>query len=173
MREINILEQDIRCCGDFYVDIDCINIEYELWFVKGGREMNKAGEKVKKIIDEEFDGILGMMVISYILEKGMENIKEIDETELMPGDFAQALVRCAAIVCKECDKNDDFLPYIINYLPVPAAQTKEIEFYQEEMTKYRWERFVESLGINYKESADEILAVTLNANVVQVYREEE
>ena len=32
MREINILEQDIRCCDDLYVDIDCINITYELWF---------------------------------------------------------------------------------------------------------------------------------------------
>lgn len=32
MRKIDITKQDIRCCDDIYVDMDCINIEYELWF---------------------------------------------------------------------------------------------------------------------------------------------
>lgn len=32
MREINITKQEINCTGDIYIDIDCINIEYELWF---------------------------------------------------------------------------------------------------------------------------------------------
>lgn len=32
MREIDITKQDIRCCDDFYVEYDWVNIPYELWF---------------------------------------------------------------------------------------------------------------------------------------------
>ena len=32
MREIDITKEDIRCCDDFYVEDDYINITYELWF---------------------------------------------------------------------------------------------------------------------------------------------
>lgn len=32
MREIDIMKQDIRCCDDFYIEDDYVNIPYELWF---------------------------------------------------------------------------------------------------------------------------------------------
>lgn len=32
MREIDITKQDIRCCDDFYIEDEYINIPYELWF---------------------------------------------------------------------------------------------------------------------------------------------
>ena len=32
MREIDITKQDLRCCDGLYIDIDCINVQYELWF---------------------------------------------------------------------------------------------------------------------------------------------
>lgn len=31
-RQIDITKQDIRCCDDFYIEDDCLNIPYELWF---------------------------------------------------------------------------------------------------------------------------------------------
>lgn len=33
--------------------------------------------KIGKIIEEEFDSRIGNMVISYIMDKGIENVKEI------------------------------------------------------------------------------------------------
>lgn len=32
MREIDITKQDIRCCDDFYIEDDYVNVPYELWF---------------------------------------------------------------------------------------------------------------------------------------------
>lgn len=32
MRKIDITKQDIRCCDDFYIEDDWVNIPYELWF---------------------------------------------------------------------------------------------------------------------------------------------
>jgi hypothetical protein len=35
------------------------------------------------------------------------------------------------------------------------------------MTKWRWERFIDDLDIEYEENADEIELVVLNANVIE------
>ena len=67
--------------------------------------------KIGKIIEEEFDARMGNAVISYIMSKGIENIKEITDEQisklegngLMTQDFVQSLVRCAKRICNECE----------------------------------------------------------------------
>ena len=136
---------------------------------------NIAGEKVCKIINEEFDGRVAMTVVSYILENGFDTLRRLTEEDilevkgnaLMKDRFCQALVRTAVRICNECDEIDEFLPFIVNHLYVPNAKMKEVTLYQDEMTRYRWEEFVDGLDIEYEESADEIEMVVVNANVIE------
>ena len=142
---------------------------------------NTAGDKVKQIINKEFDSRVAMAVVTYILDYGFEKLKKVKEEDilqmkgnaLMTDEFVQALVRAAVRICKECNQIDDFLPYIVNHLYVPNAQMNDLYFDQDEMTKYRWETFICDLGIDYDESADEIEMVKLNATVLEVYRKGE
>lgn len=88
----------------------------------------------------------------------------------MTDEFVQTMVRTARRICIECDLQEDIYPFIINHMYVHAAPTKEITVYQDELTKWRWERFVDDLDVDYEENADEILSVTLNTNVIGVER---
>jgi hypothetical protein len=143
--------------------------------------MNKAGEKVRQIIAEEFDGRLEMAVVTYILDTGFERLKEMKEKDilqfkgnaLMTDEFVQALVRAAVRICKECHHIDDFLPFIVNYLYVPKAKMHDVEIYQDQMSKWRWQELMNDLDVDFEEEADEIEAVFLKANVISVARKEE
>lgn len=139
---------------------------------------NNAGEKVRRIIEEEFDGRVEMTVVTYILDKGFENLREVTEEEilevkgnaLMTNRFCQALVRAAVRICKECHEIDDFLPFIVNYLYVPNAKMKEISFYLDDFGKYAWEELIDTFDdVDYKDSPSEIKMITLNANVIATY----
>ncbi len=65
--------------------------------------MRRYKTKIENIIKEEFYLIMGNVVISYIMNKGIENVKEITDEQisklegngLMTQDFVQSLVRCA------------------------------------------------------------------------------
>lgn len=140
---------------------------------------NTAGEKVRNIINEEFDGRMEIAVVTYILDKGFENLKEISEEEilkvkgngLMTDRFCQTLVRAAVRICKECNEIDDFLPFIINYLYVPKARMKELEVYSSEMLPSQWEEFLDKFNVDYEE-ADKVDMVVLNANVIETFKAE-
>lgn len=140
---------------------------------------NTAGEKVRNIINEEFDGRMEIAVVTYILDKGFENLKEISEEEilkvkgngLMTDRFCQTLVRAAVRICKECNEIDDFLPFIVNYLYVPKARMKEFEVYSSEMLPSQWEEFLDKFNVDYEE-AGEVDMVVLNANVIETFKAE-
>lgn len=61
--------------------------------------------KIGKIIEEEFDSRMGNAVISYIMDKGMSNVKEITDEQikklegngLMTQDFCSVISK----VCKK------------------------------------------------------------------------
>ena len=135
---------------------------------------NTAGEKVKQIIENEFDGRLSMAVIAYILDKGFENLKEVSEEDileikgnaLMTDEFCQSLVRCAVRICKECHYIDEFLPFIVNLLYVPNAPMHELELFYDDFGKYDWEHIIDKLNIDYEENQEEIQYVKINANVL-------
>lgn len=79
--------------------------------------------KIGKIIEEEFDSRMGNAVISYIMDKGMSNVKEITDEQieklegngLMTQDFVQSLVRCTRRICNECKWNE-LIEFIRLYL---------------------------------------------------------
>lgn len=143
--------------------------------------MKIAGDKVKQIIRQDFDMRLANAVITYILSEGIstlekctdEDVAKVKGNPLMTAKFVQAMVRTAIRICKECDVDDDIYPFIINHMYVHAAPTKEITVYQDELTKWRWEQLINDLDVDYEENADEILSVTLNANVIGVERKED
>lgn len=136
---------------------------------------NKAGEKVKQIINKEFDARMSMAVVTYILDKGFENLKEITEEEIlkvkgnamMTDRFCQSLVRAAVRICKECHYIDEFLPFIVNHLYVPNAKTKEITIYKEERQSWEWEEYLRKFDLDDEDDELEIDSITLNANVIE------
>jgi hypothetical protein len=142
---------------------------------------NRAGEKVRDIIRDEFDSRLEMAVVTYIIDNGYDNLREMTEEEilkvkgnaLMTDEFCQALVRAAVRICKECNHIDEFLPFIVNYLYVPKAKMHEVEIWQDQMSKWRWNDFINELDIDFEEDADEIQAVFLNATVIATIGGEE
>ena len=78
--------------------------------------------KVKQIIEDEFDGRLGLMVITYLLDQiGMTKAATItdDDIDAVKGngfftdDFMRGIVKAARIIAQECDFTTDVIPYII------------------------------------------------------------
>lgn len=78
--------------------------------------------KVKQIIDNEFDSRLGLAVLSYTLgQLGQDQAatltdEDIEKTEgngIMTESFVQSLMRCAKRVASECSFTNDIVPYII------------------------------------------------------------
>lgn len=82
--------------------------------------------KVKQIINEEFDSRMGLAVIQYLCEQvGMDNAAKITDEEIaaiegnaiMTQEFCQAIVRCARRIATECSFVGDIVPYLINEYP--------------------------------------------------------
>lgn len=142
---------------------------------------NNAGQKVRDIIRKEADSRMEMAIVTYILDKGWEVIKQITEKDIkemkspsnmMTDEFCRALVRAACRVCNECDQINDFLPFIVNYLYVPKAQMREIELTKEGLKDYEWEILLEKFDLDYEEDADAIDLLVFNANVIETVKYE-
>ena len=139
---------------------------------------NNAGQKVRDIIRKEFDSRMEIAVVTYILDNGFENLKEVTEEEIlevkgnafMTDGFCQALVRAAVRVCKECNQIDDFLPFIVNYLYVPNAKMKELEISRHGMTKYGWDQLLDRFELDDEEDIDDVDLIIFNANVIETVK---
>lgn len=139
---------------------------------------NNAGEKVRDIIRKEFDSRMEIAVVTYILDNGWEDLKEVTEEDilkvegngLMTKEFCQALVRAAVRVCEECNQIDEFLPFIVNYLYVPNAKMKEIELSKYGMKDYEWEELLDKFDLYDEEDVDDIDMLVLNANVIETVK---
>lgn len=139
---------------------------------------NNAGEKVRNIIRKEFDSRMEMAVVTYILDNGWEDLKEVTEEDilkvegngLMTKEFCQALVRASVRICKECDTFDDFLPFIVNYLYVDKAKMKEVELSKHGMKDYEWEELIEKFELEDEENIEDIDLIVLNANVIETVK---
>ena len=111
---------------------------------------NNSADKVKQIINTEFDSRMSGAVVSYIISAGWEHLKDItekdikqikSETNIMTDEFVQCMVRTAAKICKECSLTDDFIPYIImenfnRHVPVRKLELCEGDFDTESDWKY-------------------------------------
>lgn len=94
-------------------------------------------QKIDDIIRDEFDSRLIVMVMSYVLDKGVDNLKDVTEydiyklegNELMTADFVQCLVRTGVRIAKECSIRD-----IAVYISEKCMEC--FYFYDQDKEKY-------------------------------------
>ena len=140
---------------------------------------NKASEKIRQIINEEFDERMSMTVITYLMEKGTDNLREITEEEIlkikgnsiMTDEFVQALVRCAVRISKECNEIHDILPFIVNELYVPDASMKVVDLYKDEVNEEVWDDLMDTLDVDAED--EDVEMIVFNANLIKAYAKEE
>lgn len=117
---------------------------------------NNSADKVKQIINKEFDSRMAGAVVHYIISAGWENVKALTEEDVLKekGDafisdeFCQALVRTAVKITNECNLTEEFIPYIImeNFnrnVPVVENTISVFDFGDEHF----WEAFLLRMNI--------------------------
>lgn len=123
--------------------------------------------KIGKIIDEEFDSRVGNMVFTYLMDKGIENIKEItdEQIEKMEGDglmtqqFVQSLVRCARRICNECEWIEIIEFIRLHLWCTPTVH--DVYLYKEDFTKETFAELLDDLDLEDDEVGSEIKLFTV------------
>ena len=118
--------------------------------------------KIGNIIEEEFDSRMGNGVISYIMDKGIENVKEITDEQisklegngLMTQDFVQSLVRCARRICNECEWIE-LIEFIRLHLWCPPI-VHDVYLYKEDFTEESFVELLDDLDLDESEVENEI-----------------
>lgn len=118
--------------------------------------------KIGKIIEEEFDSRMGNAVISYIMDEGMGNIKEITNEQieklegngLMTQDFIQSLVRCARRICIECE-SAELIEFIRLHLWCTPT-VHDVYLHREDFTYGTFAEVLNNLDLDESEVGDEI-----------------
>lgn len=124
--------------------------------------MEHYNTKIGKIIEKEFDSRMGNAVISYIMDKGMSNVKEITDEQikklegngLMTQDFVQSLVRCARRICNECE-----LIELIEFIRLHLWCTPtvhDVYLYREDLTDDSFAELLDNLELDESEVGEEI-----------------
>ena len=118
--------------------------------------------KIGRIIEEEFDSRVGNAVISYIMDKGIEFIKQITDKDiagikgngLMTDDFLQSLVRCARRICNECEWIEmiEFIRLHLWCTPI----VHDVYLYREDFTDESFAELLNSLDLDNDEVGNEI-----------------
>ena len=130
--------------------------------------LNEKLQKIEKIISDNFDSRMEVAVLTYIIEKGTEVLKEVTEEEilqiegnaLMTDKFCQALVRTAVIIAKEFEAIDimEFIRLSANFTPYP----KEITLYREDFGSSDWTNLLDVLDIDYDNMPETIEIFAIN-----------
>lgn len=118
--------------------------------------------KIGKIIEEEFDSRMGNAVISYIMDKGIENVKEITDEQIsklegdgfMTQDFVQSLVRCARRICNECEWIE-LIEFIRLHLWCDPI-VHDVYLYKEDFTEESFIELLDDLDLDESEAGNEI-----------------
>lgn len=112
--------------------------------------------KMKEILSRS--GSAEMMIIYYMLDKGIENLRSISEDDiktvkgngLMTEEFCQSIVRTAVKIANECDTHE-----ILKYIRCEAffnSMVKEIEISKEAMSDYSWEYLCNEMDVDPEET---------------------
>lgn len=141
------------------------------------------GNKVTNIINKEFDGRLAGVVITYLFDKGIENVAEITDEQIseIPGNgfmtasFSQALVRTAREIAKTCDLYKDIFPFITCKLPNAYCQAKEVTWFKEEFDDCDWQKITEDLapGYGYEMEPENVDAIKVTYVINAVFGTED
>lgn len=122
-------------------------------------------EEIRNLIAREFDARMEASVFSYILDKGIDGLSEITESEIsklegngfMTANFAQSLVRTAVKICKT------YSPMVImeyirvgcNFTPLPTYVT----LYKDDYTDEDWTNLCCELDEDEEETEMKILVI--------------
>jgi hypothetical protein len=126
---------------------------------------DNKNEEISMLIANEFDTRMEAAIFSYILDKGMENLKEITEKEiseleengLMTASFVQALVRTAVKICKDYTPMEIMVYIRMNCFFTPSP--KELILYKVDYTEEGWSELCCQLDEDEEESEIEILVI--------------
>lgn len=118
--------------------------------------------KIGKIIEQEFDPRVENMVFSYIMDKGIEHIKQITDEDiaaiegngLFTAEFNQYIVRCARHICTEC-KWSEIIEYIRLFL-FCTPTVHEVSLYREDFSKDSFAELLHDLDLDDEEVGNEI-----------------
>ena len=118
--------------------------------------------KIGRIIEEEFDSRVGNAVFSYIMDKGIEFIKQITDGDiekikgngLMTDDFLQSLVRCARRICNECEWIEMIEFIRLHLWCTPTVH--DVYLYREDFTDESFAELLNSLDLDNDEVGNEI-----------------
>lgn len=124
--------------------------------------MNYYDTKIGKIIEEQFDSRVGNAIVSYIMDKGMENIKEITDEQikklegngLMTQEFVQSLVKCARRICRECEWIELIEFIRLHLWCTPTVH--DVYLYREDYTEETFSELLNSLDLDESEVENEI-----------------
>lgn len=112
--------------------------------------------KMKEILS--CSGSAEMMVIYYMLDKGIEKLLTITEDDIktvhghgiMTEEFCQSIVRAAVQIAKECDTHE-----ILKYIRCEARfnpRVTGIELWKENMKNNSWEYLCNELDVDSDEN---------------------
>lgn len=118
--------------------------------------------KIGKIIEQEFDVRIENAVFSYIMDKGIERIKQITDEDivaiegdgLFTAEFNQSLVRCARRICTECEWVE-IIEYIRLFL-FCAPTVHEVSLYREDFSMDSFTELLWDLDLDDGEVGNEI-----------------
>ena len=124
--------------------------------------MKHTNTKIEKIIKEEFDVRMGNAVFSYIMDKGIEFIKQITDEEiskikgngLMTADFVQSLVKCARRICIECEWVEMIEFIRLHLWCTPPVH--DVSLYREDFSEESFRELLNDLDLDNEEVGNEI-----------------
>lgn len=124
--------------------------------------MKYYGTKIGRIIEKEFDSRMENAVISYIMDKGIENVKKITDEQirkiegngLMTAEFLQSLVRCARRICIECEWIELIEFIRLHLWCTPTVH--DVYLYKEDFTDKSFAELLDNLDLDESEVGEEI-----------------
>lgn len=130
--------------------------------------MKGKNQEIRSLIAREFDSRMEASIFTYLLDKGMEGLKEITEEEitalegngLMTANFVQALVRTAVKICKTYTPMEimEYIRIGCMFSPFP----KELTLYKEDYTETGWEEMCSTLDLEEDKTAVNVLVIQEN-----------
>ena len=113
--------------------------------------------KIGKIIEEEFDSRMGNAVISYIMDKGMSNVKEITDEQIEKiesNGLMIQVVKCARRICNECEWNELIEFIRLHLWCTPTVH--DVYLYKEDFTDESFAELLYDLDLDESEVGEEI-----------------
>ncbi len=110
--------------------------------------------KIGKAIAKGFDSRLELAVITYLMQRGTDRLKDVTEDDIlkvegnamMTQEFCQALVKTAVQIAKKCTEIE-ICEYIRKYICM-TPQMEKVTFYRNDYNEEGWEILCYTYGVD-------------------------